>query len=152
MAHEYHSESKAADLAIRRIPKELKKRPKNFKEFQNFYFFWVEEGEDPSYNKHKIVGLGLHEGKVSKAHKLALWNAKRIKGKKLTEDELYRIHAICDPWRETKVGGKFTDGRPGESRKRKFSASQWKDSDNPKPKPPAEKKKQSDSTQREISL
>ena len=93
------------------------------KEFQDFYFYWV---EDISVFIPGPYNISLSSGRLSKPHKLAIWNAERIKRKKLTENELYRIYQIFDRFLTGRGNLQFTDLNGN-----RFAPSRWKDSDNP---------------------
>jgi len=109
------------DDVLNRIPKVLKRRPKNFEEFQDFYFFWVEEITVDIWSYSDFT-VELQDGKLRKPHKLALWNARRIKGKDLTENELYRIQQIFVVERLEYLS---------DLNGKRYTPSRWKDSDNP---------------------
>ena len=83
---------------IKILPDELTKLPETLEEFQDLYFYW-----EPSRNI-KYVDEGLR-----KFLKLAMWNARKIKGKYPTYREVERIDELFE-------GHRWIS---------------WKDSDNP---------------------
>jgi len=83
---------------IKILPDELTKLHATFEEFQNFYFYWELSKE--------IERVGYM---FTKLFKLAMWNARKIKGKDLTYSEEARIYELFQ-------GHRWIS---------------WKDSDNP---------------------
>jgi len=95
------------------IPAELTKKPKTLKEFQEFFFYW-EPNEDV-----------MKGGGDTRTLRLALWNAKRIKGKPLTELEADRISRILNG-----VTHHHLQTYNSDNYSKKIHFKGWKDSDN----------------------
>ena len=96
------------------VPKELRERPKTLEEFQDFFFSWEEFDV-------------MVSGDNTRTLRLALWNAKRIKGKiAITETEASRI-----AHRHRGQTYHHYHDRNMDDYNRHIKFKGWKDSDNP---------------------
>ena len=95
------------------VLKELRERSKTLEEFQDFFFSWEESDVMAPEDNTRTL-------------RLALWNAKRIKGKSITETEARRIAN-----RHRGQTYHHYQGRNEERYSKRIRFKGWKDSDNP---------------------
>ena len=114
----------------------LRKKPKTFEEFQEFFFYW--ESDLPATEHREADDSYPPNAKYDvKEFKLILWNARKIKN--LTKSEIHRLGALYQgyncwsrydlgsPCRMTAKERKETEAEEDYT---KYKG--WKDSDNPK--------------------